>query len=123
MSILGDLRSPEVEAAVMVKVRCDETNNSPEDIRNRVVNVEIDMSESKICAYVVIGASARFSIDKPDGWDDMTDEQKKEYFAEHMETSASLCHQCSDHIETDCEVDMKWLYNNLAVEDMWEENR
>ncbi len=40
-------------------------------------------------------------IDKPDNWDEMTLKEKKEYFAENMEILGSLCHQCTDSIETE----------------------
>ena len=60
---------------------------------------------SKIKSMVPTYAYMRAFIEKPDNWNDMDPKQQKEYFAEHMSVDASLCHQCSDDIESDMELD------------------
>ena len=61
---------------------------------------------SKIYAFVPIFASAKHEIEKPSNWDDMTLEEKKDYFMEHAGNLASLCHHCSKDSELG-EVDYK----------------
>ena len=67
-----------------------------------------------IVAMLPVFASAKFKIDKPDNWDKMTDNEKKEYFEEHMESDGDLCHQCSDSIESDFEYDPEFYKKEKA---------
>ena len=60
---------------------------------------------SKIVTMVPTWASMKAKIVKPDNWDGMNPREQKEYFAEHMEAHASLCHQCADGIESNFELD------------------
>jgi len=81
---------------------------------------------TKIKGMIPIYASGRFSIDKPENWDDMTDDEKKDYFLDKMQRGGSLCHHCSNQIETDYE--MNWDWSEMApakdlIKSLWEEER
>ncbi len=76
----------------------------------------------KIKAMLPIYASAKFECEKPDNWDEMTDYEKKEYFAENMYSISSLCHQCSGPTETDYEANLDYYDKDVTAEDcFWEE--
>jgi len=76
-----------------------------------------------ITCLVPIYAHAKFSIEKPDDWDQLTDELKREAFKDKMYTEAQLCHRCSHGIETDREAVVDWLDNDKAphIDEFWEE--
>jgi len=60
---------------------------------------------SEIYCYLPVYATAKFSIRKPANWNEMSDIEQKDYFLTNMESSSlSLCHQCSNRIETDFDV-------------------
>ena len=63
----------------------------------------------KIYCNLPIFATAKFSIEKPDNWDDMSKEDQVVYFLESttLANESSLCHYCSRKgMETDFEVSL-----------------
>jgi hypothetical protein len=56
-----------------------------------------------------IYASAIFEFEKPENWDELTQEEKVELFFQDFESSGSLCNQCTANTETDYEVDDRCL--------------
>jgi len=73
---------------------------------------------NRIKAWVPSYSSIEAETDKPDNWDDLTLKEKKEYFGEHMEVSGGICHQCSDVIQCEFELDDQTYYD----EKWWDEN-
>lgn len=63
----------------------------------------------KLYCSLPIFANARFSIEKPDNWDDMSKVEQDNYFLESttLGKEASLCHQCSGPTKTDYEIDIE----------------
>lgn len=54
-------------------------------------------------ASLQVGASAIFSIVKPEGWDKWSQRKKLDYFMDNCTTNAGLCHQCSRGFDCDME--------------------
>ena len=81
------------------------------------------MSKEKIFCYLPIHAWAKFSIEKPENWDDLTEAERTERFLESpdIKREASLCHQCSRDIESDFEVNLDNIENQNDELDWWEE--
>ena len=76
----------------------------------------------KIYAMVPIFASAKFECEKPDNWDEMSLEEKKDHFLSNAENlGTSVCHQCSDSVQMDGCVDDKTYDKWFSEEDFWEE--
>jgi hypothetical protein len=65
------------------------------------------MGHQKIHAFIPIYASAKFSIDKPTNWDDMTKADREIYFLNCADPISKLCFQCSDTIQSDFEVNLE----------------
>jgi hypothetical protein len=63
----------------------------------------------KIRALLPIYASAYFESEVPDNFPEMTDKEKMECVLENMETIGSVCHQCSNDIDTDFELNEDWV--------------
>jgi hypothetical protein len=64
--------------------------------------------KNKIYCRLPIFATARFSINKPDNWNEMSKAEQSEYFlaSKSLAPEGTLCHQCSGPTETDYEVDL-----------------
>lgn len=62
--------------------------------------------KTKIRAYLPVGASAEFEIDKPENWDNLSHKKKVKTFLESEDLNAVgyICHHCSRHLSTDLEV-------------------
>jgi len=75
--------------------------------------------KEKIYCRLPIFATAKFSIEKPDNWDDMTRAEQDEYFLTCLSLApeATLCCQCSGDTETDYEVDLDAIEDELALYD------
>lgn len=72
-------------------------------------------------AMLVVDCMSEFTCEAPDGWDDMDDKQKKDYFLGNSESIGGLCHQCSNHTQTDHEVRDDWTDKYFDVEDIRED--
>ena len=54
-----------------------------------------------------IFADGLFEVDLPENWDKLTKEAKIEYVSENLNKAGSLCHQCSNGIQSDFEIDVE----------------
>jgi len=62
----------------------------------------------KIYCHLPIFATAKFSIDKPDNWEQMDKAEQDNYFltCASLAPEGSLCCQCNGDTETDYEIDL-----------------
>lgn len=72
--------------------------------------------------WFVVDASAKFTCEEPEGWDKMTREQKIEYVEINAECEGSLCHQCTDSIQSDFQVIDEYMTRALK-EDYFPEEK
>jgi len=79
------------------------------------------MSKEKITKWVPIHADVKFSCEKPDGWDKMTNKEKLYYFIENMEHEGYICHHCANYIETEFAYNEEWV--NKYGEDLFNEKQ
>ena len=68
----------------------------------------------EISVSLPVFAQAKFQFTAPEGWSEMSDEERKEAMCNALDLSTTgyLCYQCAKSLETDFEIDWNGVDTN-----------